>query len=129
TLSGGQRARAHLAALLLARHDVLLLDEPTNDLDLDGLDRLEGFVRDARAPLVVVSHDRAFLERTVTAVAEIDPHAATLTRYEGGWQAYLDERARARRRADDAHRAFIERRDELVRRAEAQRRWAARGER
>ena len=86
--------------LLLARFDVFLLDEPTNDLDLDGLDRLERFVLGLDAPLMVVSHDRAFLERTVTAVAEIDDHAHTLTRYEGGWHAYLDERGprpRARR--------------------------------
>ena len=99
-LSGGQAARAQLAGLLLARFDVFLLDEPTNDLDLDGLDRLERFVLGMDAPLMVVSHDRAFLERTITAVAEIDDHAHTLTRYEGGWHAYLDERGprpRARR--------------------------------
>ena len=99
-LSGGQAARAGLASLLLARYDVFLLDEPTNDLDLDGLERLERFVLGLRGPAVLVSHDRAFLERTVTAVAEIDAHARTLTRYEGGWHAYLEERARARRRAE-----------------------------
>ena len=90
-LSGGQTARVQLAALLLARFDVFLLDEPTNDLDLDGLERLERFVVELPAPLIVVSHDRAFLERTVTAVAEIDEHAHTLTRYDGGWTAFLDE--------------------------------------
>ena len=80
TLSGGQAARLQLAALLLARFDVFLLDEPTNDLDLDGLAQLERFVTELAAPVVVVSHDRAFLERTVTAVAEIDEHTRTLTR-------------------------------------------------
>src|SRR5660398_110949 len=60
-LSGGQAARVGLAALLLSRFDVLLLDEPTNDLDLDGLARLESFVRAQRAGIVVVSHDREFL--------------------------------------------------------------------
>src|SRR5690606_34620215 len=102
-LSGGRAARAGLASLLLARYDVFLLDEPTNDLDLDGLERLERFVLGLRGPAVLVSHDRAFLERTVTAVAEIDAHARTLTRYEGGWHAYLEERARARRRAEERY--------------------------
>ena len=110
-LSGGQAARAQLAALLLARFDVFLLDEPTNDLDLDGLDRLERFVLGLDAPLMVVSHDRAFLERTVTAVAEIDDHTHTLTRYEGGWHAYLDERALAREHAEQDYRVYSDKRD------------------
>ncbi|MFP3899316.1 MAG: ABC-F family ATP-binding cassette domain-containing protein [Acidimicrobiia bacterium] len=126
-LSGGQRARAQLVALLLARYDVLLLDEPTNDLDLDGLAHLERFVLATTAPLVVVSHDRAFLERTVTGVAEIDAHSATVARYDGGWQAYLDERARARAHAEERYRAVAERRDTLAQRARTQRAWAARG--
>jgi ATPase subunit of ABC transporter with duplicated ATPase domains len=68
SLSGGQAARAGLAALLLSRYDVLLLDEPTNDLDLDGLERLEQFVSGLRSPAVIISHDREFLARTVTRV-------------------------------------------------------------
>jgi ATPase subunit of ABC transporter with duplicated ATPase domains len=126
-LSGGQAARAGLAALLLARFDVFLLDEPTNDLDLDGLDRLERFVTGLDAPLMVVSHDRAFLERTVTAVAEIDDHAHTLTRYEGGWHAYLDERALARQHAEQDFRVYTARRDALTDRARTQRQWADKG--
>ena len=126
-LSGGQAARAQLAALLLARFDVFLLDEPTNDLDLDGLDRLERFVLGLEAPLMVVSHDRAFLEHTVTAVADIDAHAHTLTRYEGGWQSYLDERARARMHAEQDYRVYAEQRDTLRERARTQREWSVQG--
>jgi ATPase subunit of ABC transporter with duplicated ATPase domains len=126
-LSGGQGARVQLAALLLARFDVFLLDEPTNDLDLDGLDRLEQFVVGLTAPLIVVSHDRTFLERTVTAVAETDEHAHTLTRYDGGWAAYLDEQARARYHAERDYRAYVDQRDTLLDRARTQRRWAAKG--
>ena len=88
TLSGGQAARAELAATLLSRFDVFLLDEPTNDLDLDGLDRLEAFVLGLGAGLVVVSHDRAFLERTVTSVLEIDEHTTRPAASTAGWQAY-----------------------------------------
>jgi ATPase subunit of ABC transporter with duplicated ATPase domains len=128
-LSGGQAARVQLAALLLARFDAFLLDEPTNDLDLDGLDRLERFVLGLTAPLVVVAHDRAFLERTVTAVAEIDDHARTLTRFDGGWTAYLDERARARLHAVQDYRTYVDQRDTLTERARTQRRWAAKGTR
>jgi ATPase subunit of ABC transporter with duplicated ATPase domains len=126
-LSGGQAARAQLASLLLARFDVFLLDEPTNDLDLDGLDRLERFVLGLAAPVMVVSHDRAFLERTVTAVAEIDDHAHALTRYEGGWLAYLDERALARQHAEQDYKVYVEKRDALTDRARTQRQWANQG--
>ncbi len=126
-LSGGQAARAQLAALLLARFDVFLLDEPTNDLDLDGLDRLERFVLGLDAPLMVVSHDRAFLERTVTSVAEIDAHAHSLTRYEGGWLSYLDERALARQHAEQDYREYTDKRQSLTERAQTQRQWANQG--
>ena len=126
-LSGGQAARAQLASLLLARFDVFLLDEPTNDLDLDGLDRLERFVLGLAAPLMVVSHDRAFLERTVSAVAEIDDHTHTLARFEGGWLAYLDERALARQHAEQDYKVFAEKRDALAERARTQRQWANQG--
>ncbi len=72
SLSGGQAARVALAALLLSRFDIVLLDEPTNDLDLDGLERLESFVRGLRAGVVLVSHDREFLARCVTRIVELD---------------------------------------------------------
>jgi ATPase subunit of ABC transporter with duplicated ATPase domains len=66
TLSGGEAARSSLASLLLSRYDVFLLDEPTNDLDLDGLDRLERWIVGLEAPVMLVSHDRSFLRRTIT---------------------------------------------------------------
>ncbi|MGH9213972.1 MAG: ABC-F family ATP-binding cassette domain-containing protein [Acidimicrobiales bacterium] len=128
-LSGGQAARVQLAALLLARFDVFLLDEPTNDLDLDGLDRLERFVAERTGPVVLVSHDRAFLERTVTAVVEIDEHAATLVRYDGGWDAYLAERARARQHAQEAYQVYVDRRETLTERAGRLRKWSQKGSR
>ena len=95
TLSGGEAARAGLAAILLSRFDVLLLDEPTNDLDFDGLDRLERFVDGFAGGLAVVSHDRVFLDRTVTRIAEIDPWTGTLREYAGGWSEFEAARALA----------------------------------
>ena len=92
TLSGGEAARALLAAILLSRHDVLLLDEPTNDLDFAGLDQLEAFMASFPGAVMVVSHDRAFLDRSVTGVLEIDENSHRGREYAGGWTEYLDAR-------------------------------------
>ena len=127
TLSGGQAARAGLAAVLLARFDVLLLDEPTNDLDFDGLDQLERFVMEYPGPLVVVSHDRAFLDRVVTDVAELDEHDHTIATFAGGYAAFLRERDVARRRAEDAFAEYQGQRADLKARAQREREWAHRG--
>ena len=127
TLSGGQAARASLASLLLSRYDVFLLDEPTNDLDLAGLDRLERWVNGLDAGLVVVSHDRAFLERTITSVLELDEVTHRAERFNGGWLAYLDMRATARRHAEEAYATYVDQRDSLKQRAQRQREWAQQG--
>ena len=117
-LSGGQAARAGLAALLLSRYDVLLLDEPTNDLDLDGLDRLERFVAGLRAPAVVVSHDREFLARTVNRIVELDLAQQQVGRLRAAaTTAYLDERAVARRHAREAYEEYDDKRGALEDRA------------
>lgn len=126
-LSGGQAARVGLAALLLSRYDAYLLDEPTNDLDSDGLDLLEEFVDGLEAPVVVVSHDREFLARTVTSVVEIDRSLQRITTYGGGYEAYLDERSVARRRARLAYEEYADKRSELEARARRQRAWMEKG--
>jgi ATPase subunit of ABC transporter with duplicated ATPase domains len=127
TLSGGEAARAGLAALLLSRFDVYLLDEPTNDLDLDGLDRLERWTAGVRAAVVLVSHDRTFLARTVTSVVELDEFTHRATRYEGGWQAYLDERAAAELHAWERFEEYDTKRAALASRAQREREWASQG--
>jgi ATPase subunit of ABC transporter with duplicated ATPase domains len=106
TLSGGQAARAALAAISLSRFDVLLLDEPTNDLDFAGLDRLSAFLDDFEGGAMVVSHDRAFLERTITSVLELDEHSGGGVTYNGGWVAYLEAQATRRRHAQEAYETF-----------------------
>src|SRR3954447_10870575 len=126
-LSGGQAARAGLAALLLSRYDVLLLDERTNDLDLDGLERLERFVAGLRSPAVVVSHDREFLARTVTKVVELDLAQQQVGVYEGGYDSYLAEREVARRHAREAYEEYDDRLGTLKDRAVMQRNWMAVG--
>ncbi|MBA3365021.1 MAG: ABC-F family ATP-binding cassette domain-containing protein [Actinobacteria bacterium] len=99
-LSGGERARAALAALALARFEIFLLDEPTNDLDFDGLEQLERFLSSVPGAVVVVSHDRAFLDRTVTRVLEFEAETGRTHEYAGGWAEY----ERAREAKADRHR-------------------------
>ncbi|BAU87251.1 ABC transporter ATP-binding protein [Streptomyces laurentii] len=127
SLSGGQAARAGLASLLLSRYDVFLLDEPTNDLDLDGLERLEDFVRGLRAGTVVISHDREFLTRTVTKVLELDLAQQQITLYGGGYDAYLEERDTARRHAREEYEEYADKKSSLESRALMQRNWMDKG--
>ncbi|MFJ8660657.1 ABC-F family ATP-binding cassette domain-containing protein [Streptomyces sp. NPDC093795] len=127
SLSGGQAARAGLASLLLSRYDVFLLDEPTNDLDLEGLERLEAFVKGLRAGTVVISHDREFLTRTVTKVLELDLAQQQITLYGGGYDAYLEERDRARRHAREDFEEFAGKKAALEARGHMQRSWMDKG--
>lgn len=127
SLSGGQAARASLAAILLSRFDVFLLDEPTNDLDFAGLDRLESFLGAVPGGVVVVSHDRAFLDRTITSVLEIDEHTHAATEYAGGWSAYLELRETARRHATDDYEEYRAKKGELEERARTQKQWSVQG--
>ena len=113
-LSGGEAGRAALGAILLARFDVFLLDEPTNDLDLEGLARLESFLRDLPGGVVVISHDRAFLDVTVTRVAELQPGTHQLREWAGGWSEYEAARDAARARAYDAFERGQERRRDVA---------------
>jgi ATPase subunit of ABC transporter with duplicated ATPase domains len=126
-LSGGQAARAGMASLLLSRYDVFLLDEPTNDLDLAGLARLEEFVAGLRAGVVLVSHDREFLARTVNRVVELDLAQRQVNVYGGGYDSYLAERRIAREQARAAYDEYADTRATLLERARTQRAWMEKG--
>jgi ATPase subunit of ABC transporter with duplicated ATPase domains len=126
-LSGGQAARVGLGALMVSRFDVVLLDEPTNDLDLDGLARLEQFVRELRGGVVLVSHDREFLARTVTRVLELDLAQNTTTVFGGGYDSYLEEREVGRRHRREQYDEFADKKADLVARARTQREWSSQG--
>ena len=127
SLSGGEAARVSLAALMLSRFDVLLLDEPTNDLDLDSLERLERFVNGVQGAMALVSHDREFLRRVVTDVAELDEFTHNLNIYAGGYDAYLHERQVAREHAWQAWEEYDTKRSTLAQRSQREREWAAQG--
>jgi ATP-binding cassette, subfamily F, member 3 len=115
-LSGGQRTRALLAKILLESPDVMMLDEPTNHLDIQAVEWLESFLKDWEGALVVVSHDRYFLDQVSRTIWEMTP---SLEVYRGNYSAYLVQREEryARRLAEyEAQSAFIENEQEFIRR-------------
>jgi ATPase subunit of ABC transporter with duplicated ATPase domains len=95
-LSGGERSRTALASILVSRFDVYLLDEPTNDLDFAGLELLERFVSSVEGGVVLVSHDRVFLDQTVNRIVELEPGTERVHHHVGGWTEYEAARERAR---------------------------------
>lgn len=115
-LSGGQRTRALLAKILLESPDLMMLDEPTNHLDIQAVEWLESFLKDWDGALVVVSHDRYFLDQVAETIWEMTP---SLEVYRGNYSAYLTQREEryARRMAEyEAQTAFIEKEQEFIRR-------------
>jgi len=116
-LSGGQRTRALLASLLLEEPDVLLLDEPTNHLDIEAVEWLERYLQGFGKTLIVVSHDRYFLDRVTNRTWEIS--FSNLDIYRGSYSQYVrqrDERFVERMRQWQAQQEFIERTEEFIRR-------------
>jgi ATPase subunit of ABC transporter with duplicated ATPase domains len=110
TLSGGQRRRVELARIMFSGAETLLLDEPTNHLDADSVIWLREFLRSHKGGLVVISHDTALLEQTVTKVFHLDANRAEIDVYNMGWAAYLaqretDERRRKRERQNTERKA------------------------
>ena len=126
-LSGGESARAALASILLSRFDVLLLDEPTNDLDFAGLARLESFVRTFDGSIVVVSHDRAFLDRTVRRIVELDVWTRGARDYAGGWSEYEAERERRRARQYESWEGFVAERERIEEQGRRMQQWEEKG--
>ncbi len=117
TLSGGERTRLALAALLLKKPDLLFLDEPTNHLDIGTLKWLEGYLKTYKGTIVVVSHDRYFLDRTVTRIFEVENKR--LCCYEGNYSEFA-EKKRLHREEDLRHyenqAAEIRRQEDMIRR-------------
>lgn len=126
-LSGGQQARAALAAILLSRYDVFLLDEPTNNLDFDGLQRLEAFLDGLPGGVLTVSHDRAFLDRAVDRIVELQEESHRAVEYAGGWSDYVARRELARQQQYEAFESYRAERGRLTERLREQKSWAVTG--
>ena len=119
-LSGGERGRLAFARVLLQEPDLWLLDEPTNHLDIDGILFLERFLRDSKASVVVVSHDRRFLDRVTDETWEIE--GGRLWRYSASYsraRVLRDERLKSARRGYEIQKSFIEKEDAFIRRYQA----------
>ncbi len=134
TLSGGQLTKVGLASIMVSRFDVTLLDEPTNNLDRHGLEFLEDWLVATEHPVVLVSHDRRFLERIITSVARIvgngfNPSTGNVEVFTGSWADYEEQVATARRHAQERYDNYTTERDRLQQLAQQKREWAARGER
>lgn len=117
TLSGGQQSRLALAKLLLYKPDILLLDEPTNHLDIQSTQWLEGFIADFPNTVVIVSHDRYFLDAVCDSIAEISFNR--LTPYEGNYTEYMiarEERVSLQQKAYELNQREIKRHEEIIRR-------------
>jgi len=125
-LSGGEAARRKLEAILTADADVLLLDEPTNDLDFAALQSLEHFVQKHRGGLVVVSHDRAFMEG-MTSIVEFEAETRSVREYTGGWSQFTQQRAAARARQESAYADYRVGRERIEEQVRRMRQWEERG--
>lgn len=120
TFSGGQKTRLNLARLLAQSPDVLLLDEPTNHLDITSLEWLEAFLRDYAGTVLVVSHDRMFLDRLANRVVELNN--GVLVSYNGNYSSYLEQKAvnaLSGRRAFERQQEYIEKTEDYIRRFKA----------
>ena len=118
--SGGEKTRASLARLLVREPDLLLLDEPTNHLDLEALDWLEGYLRNYKGAVLVISHDRYFLDQVTTRTLEMNHHV--LKSYNGNYSRYIvlkTEQEMAQMRAYEKQQAEIARTEEYIRKYKA----------
>jgi len=114
-LSGGEKNRALLARILVAKPDLMLLDEPSNHLDIEGIEFLEDYISSSNAAAIIVSHDRRFLDRTVSKIWEI--YAGNIKAYKGNYSQYLDTKLKSEEQEIKAYQLqqeFIRRTEKFI---------------
>jgi macrolide transport system ATP-binding/permease protein len=126
-LSGGEKTRAALCQALAGRPALLLLDEPTNHLDMAGIDWLIAVLKGWQGALLVVSHDRYFLDQVTTRTLEMAD--GKVTSYPGNWSAYRDQKAAERAKAEADYRNYLVKKVQLEEAIRRQRQWAEKGHR
>ena len=107
SLSGGEKTRVGLGALLLQEPDLLILDEPTNHLDFAGLEWLEGYLLTYPNALLMITHDREFINKVATHILDLSAVTHSLTTYHGGYDDYIEERERQYQQDVDAYHAQV----------------------
>ncbi|MEN9649565.1 MAG: hypothetical protein RL094_532 [Candidatus Parcubacteria bacterium] len=113
TLSGGEKTKVALTRIMMAKQDILLLDEPTNNLDIAALSFLEDYIKKSSKTFLIISHDRAFLDATVSRIFEIDEFEKNLHVYEGNYSSYIQERTARLERAWEAYSDDVEKRGHI----------------
>ena len=126
SLSAGQASRACLASILCSHFDVLLLDEPTNNLDSDGLEQMKSFVVHQQAPVLIASHDRAFLDAVATGVLELDIVQQNVVQYVGGWSEFIQAKEIARAHEWDEYQDYQGKKTQLEAEARSRKEWSNR---
>jgi ATP-binding cassette subfamily F protein 3 len=104
TLSGGQKTRFALAMVLINDPDILILDEPTNHLDIGMLEWLETWINEFRGAVLIVTHDRTFLDNTVNRILDLDPNTHTIREYHGNYSLYLEQYLQEKEKQMSAYR-------------------------
>lgn len=126
-LSGGQKSKIILAAVLLKGADLLLLDEPTNNLDIKSIEWLEGYLKSVNMPCLIVSHDRRFLNAVTTKTLEINFFDRTLSSYPGNYAQYREFKEAKERRQLELYEAQQEKKKELQDSIRQKKDWASKG--
>lgn len=126
-LSGGQKSKIILAAVLLKGADLLLLDEPTNNLDIKSIEWLEGYLKSVNMPCLIVSHDRRFLNAVTTKTLEINFFDRTLSSYPGNYAQYREFKEAKEKRQLELYEAQQEKKKELQDSIRQKKDWASKG--
>lgn len=126
-LSGGERSKVLLAKTILEQPSLMFLDEPTNNLDIKSLEWLEKYLKDSTSSMLIVSHDRKFLDNIVNRIIEIDSNKKTIIQYSGNYSEYKEYKEQERRSAEENYDLALEERKKIQEGLKTRKNWADKG--